>query len=92
MARIIEFSLSHPSPVSGCLRWWRCCFTCGDCRQRRETQWHYSTEAILFLGVFFTASRWQLGERLDNGSGHIAPLFLAGCAVYGLVGSSAVPG
>ena len=29
---------------------------------------------------------WQLGERLDNGSGHIAPLFLAGCAVYGLVG------
>jgi hypothetical protein len=27
----------------------------GFSRQRRETQWHYSTEAILFLGVFFTA-------------------------------------
>lgn len=59
----------------------------GFSRQRRETPWHYSTEAILFLGVFFTAiALWQLGERLDNGSGHIAPLFLAGCAVYGLVG------
>lgn len=56
-------------------------------RQRRETQWHYSTEAILFLGVVFTAiALWQLGERLDDGSGHIAPLFLVGCAIYGLVG------
>ncbi|MGL5599718.1 MAG: DUF2157 domain-containing protein [Silvania sp.] len=59
----------------------------GFSRQRQESQWHYSTEAILFLGVLFTAiALWQLGERLDNGSGHIAPLFLAGCAVYGLVG------
>ena len=56
-------------------------------RQRRETQWHYSTEAILFLGVVFTAvALWQLGERLDNGSGHIAPLFLAGCVIYGAIG------
>lgn len=63
------------------------CYGWGFRRQRRETQWHYSTEAILFLGVVFTAvALWQLGERLDNGSGHIAPLFLAGCAVYGLVG------
>lgn len=55
------------------------CYGWGFRRQRRETQWHYSTEAILFLGVVFTAvSLWQLGERLDNGSGHIAPLFLAG--------------
>ncbi len=31
----------------------------------------------LLLGVVFTAvALWQLGERLDNGSGHIAPLFL----------------
>ncbi len=52
-----------------------------------ETQWHYSTEAILFLGVVFTAvALWQLGERLDNGSGHIAPLFLAGCVIYGAIG------
>lgn len=55
-------------------------------RQRRETQWHYSTEAILFLGVVCTALMlWQLGERLDNGSGHVAPLFLIGCAIYGAV-------
>ena len=88
MARIIEFfafsSLARiglPALVAVLFYLW------GFSRQRRETQWHYSTEAILFLGVFFTAiALWQLGERLDNGSGHIAPLFLAGCAVYGLVG------
>lgn len=63
------------------------CYGWGFRRQRRETQWHYSTEAILFLGVVFTAvSLWKLGERLDNGSGHIAPLFLAGCVIYGAIG------
>ncbi len=63
------------------------CYGWGFRRQRRETQWHYSTEAILFLGVVFTAvALWQLGERLDNGSGHIAPLFLAGCVFYGAIG------
>ncbi|EPQ9345011.1 DUF2157 domain-containing protein, partial [Klebsiella quasipneumoniae] len=63
------------------------CYGWGFRRQQRETQWHYSTEAILFLGVVFTAlALWQLGERLDNGSGHIAPLFLAGCMIYGAIG------
>lgn len=63
------------------------CYGWGFRRQRQETQWHYSTEAILFLGVVFTAvALWQLGERLDNGSGHIAPLFLAGCVIYGAIG------
>ncbi|HGY4998408.1 TPA: DUF2157 domain-containing protein [Klebsiella oxytoca] len=63
------------------------CYAWGFRRQRRETQWHYSTEAILFLGVIFTAvALWQLGERLDTGSGHIAPLFLAGCLIYGAIG------
>lgn len=63
------------------------CYGWGFRRQRRETQWHYSTEAILFLGVVFTAvALWQLGERLDNGSGHIAPLFLAGCVIYCAIG------
>ena len=62
------------------------CYAWGFRRQRRETQWHYSTEAILFLGVIFTAvALWQLGERLDTGSGHIAPLFLAGCLIYGAI-------
>lgn len=41
----------------------------------------------MFLGVVFTAvALWQLGERLDNGSGHIAPLFLAGCVIYCAIG------
>lgn len=88
MARIIEFfafsSLARiglPALLAVLFYLW------GFSRQRRERQWHYSTEAILFLGVLFTAiALWQLGERLDNGSGHIAPLFLAGCAIYGLVG------
>jgi hypothetical protein len=63
------------------------CYLWGFSRQRRETQWHYSTEAILFLGVVFTALMlWQIGERLDDGSGHIAPLFLFGCVIYAVVG------
>ena len=79
-ARIIEFfafsslaRIGRPARLAVLFYLW------GFSRQRRETQWHYSTEAILFLGVLFTAvALWQLGERLDNGSGHIAPLFLAG--------------
>lgn len=56
-------------------------------RQRRQSQWRYSNESILFLGVLFTAlGIWQLGMALDNGSGNIAPLFLVGCVIYGLVG------
>lgn len=63
------------------------CYLWGFRRQRRESSWRYSNEAILFTGVVFTAlALWQLGERLDNGSGHIAPLFLAGCAIYGAIG------
>lgn len=63
------------------------CYLWGFRRQRRETHWHYSTEALLFLGVIFTALMiWQLGERLDNGSGHVAPLVLLGCAIYAAVG------
>ncbi|MEG1210412.1 MAG: DUF2157 domain-containing protein [Leclercia sp.] len=85
IAELLAFSsvarIGLPALLAALLYVW------GFSRQRRETQWHYSTEAVLFLGVLFTAiALWQLGERLDNGSGHIAPLFLAGCAVYGLVG------
>ncbi|WP_434667326.1 DUF2157 domain-containing protein [Klebsiella sp. B345] len=69
------------------------CYLWGFRRQRRELHWHYSTEAILFVGVVFTAvAIWQLGERLDNGSGHIAPLFLVGCAIYGAIGIAARSG
>lgn len=56
-------------------------------RQHQQSHWRYSNEAILFLGVLFTAlSLWQLGMLLDNGSGHVAPLFLIGCAIYATIG------
>jgi hypothetical protein len=64
MARIIEFSLSHPSPVSGCLRWWRCCFTCGDLPDSDGKPSGTTAQNILFLGVFFTAialAAWRKG-------------------------------
>ena len=69
------------------------CYLWGFRRQRRASRWHYSTEAILFVGVVFTAlALWQLGVRLDDGSGNIAPLFLAGCAIYGAIGLAARSG
>lgn len=59
----------------------------GFYRQRKTPDKRYSNEAILFLGVLFTALfLWQLGMALDNGSGNVAPLFLLGCAIYGVIG------
>ncbi len=56
-------------------------------RQKFTPDKRYSNEAILFLGVLFTALfLWQLGLALDNGSGNIAPLFLSGCVIYGAIG------
>jgi uncharacterized membrane protein len=56
-------------------------------RQKHTPDKRYSNEAILFLGVLFTALfLWQLGLALDNGRGNIAPLFLIGCAIYGAIG------
>ncbi|MEQ4922596.1 DUF2157 domain-containing protein [Proteus hauseri] len=70
-----------PAVIASILYFW------GFKRQRNEVRWHYSTEFILFIGVMFTALfLWQLGELLDNGSGHVAPLFLVGCVIYGVVG------
>ena len=69
------------------------CYLWGFRRQRQASHWHYSSEAILFVGVVFTAlALWQLGVRLDDGSGHIAPLFLVGCAIYGAIGLAARSG
>lgn len=59
----------------------------GFYRQRKTPDKRYSNEAILFLGVLFTALfLWQLGMAFDNGSGNVAPLFLLGCAIYGVIG------
>ncbi|GDX06310.1 DUF2157 domain-containing protein [Buttiauxella sp. A111] len=56
-------------------------------RQKRTPGKRYSNEAIVFLGVLFTAlSLSQVGMALDNGSGNVAPLFLLGCAIYGVMG------
>lgn len=56
-------------------------------RQHKYPYWRYSNEIILFFGVLFTASSlYHLGMFLDNGSGHVAPLFLIGCAIYAVIG------
>lgn len=76
MARIIILAVI----ASGFYVW-------GFRRQKRAPEKRYSNEAILFLGVLFTAlGLWQLGMALDDGHGNIAPLFLIGCAVYGAIG------
>ncbi|OAT32950.1 hypothetical protein M975_1389 [Buttiauxella brennerae ATCC 51605] len=59
----------------------------GFYRQKQTPDKRYSNEAILFLGVLFTALfLWQLGMALDNGSGNAAPLLLFGCVIYGVIG------
>ena len=44
----------------------------------------FSNEAIVFVGVLFTASSIAfLGKALDNGTGHFSILFLLSVFVYG---------
>ncbi|HKM96171.1 MAG TPA: DUF2157 domain-containing protein [Buttiauxella sp.] len=63
------------------------CYSWGFQRQKRTPEKRYSNEAIVFLGVLFTAlCLSQVGMALDNGSGNVAPLFLLGCAIYGVMG------
>jgi len=69
------------------------CYSYGFYRQSKVTKWYYSIEAILFLGVMFTAIMiWQIGVVFDNGTNNIAPLFLIGCFIYGLIGFCARSG
>ncbi|ADZ43555.1 TPA: DUF2157 domain-containing protein [Yersinia enterocolitica] len=59
----------------------------GFYRRRQDPSKIYSNEAVLFLGVIFTAAAiGQLGEWLDNGSGRISVLLLLGTVIYGVVG------
>jgi hypothetical protein len=55
--------------------------------QKRKTQFPervFSNEAVLFVGVLFTASAIAfLGKVLDNGSGHFSLLFLLSVFIYG---------
>lgn len=56
-------------------------------RRRQDASKIYSNEAVLFLGVIFTAAAiGQLGEWLDNGSGRISVLLLLGTLIYAAVG------
>lgn len=55
-------------------------------RQKNRPDKRYSNEAILFIGVLFTAlCLSQIGLALDNGEGNVAPLFLIGCLLYGVI-------
>ncbi|MCE0824863.1 MULTISPECIES: DUF2157 domain-containing protein [Buttiauxella] len=63
------------------------CYFWGFRRQKHTPEKRYSNEAIMFLGVLFTAlTLSQVGMALDNGSGNVAPLFLLGCAIYAVIG------
>ncbi|HKN04640.1 MAG TPA: DUF2157 domain-containing protein [Buttiauxella sp.] len=63
------------------------CYCWGFHRQKHTPEKRYSNEAIVFLGVLFTAlTVSQIGMALDNGSGNVAPLILLGCAIYGVMG------
>ncbi|VFS94602.1 Uncharacterised protein [Raoultella planticola] len=70
------------------------CYLWGFRRQRRAAYWHYSTEAILFCrrGVYRAGAGGSSASGWDDGSGHIAPLFLVGCAIYGAIGLAARSG
>jgi len=58
----------------------------GILRQKRAPDKRYSNEAILVMGVIFTALfLWQLAVILDTGTGNVAPLFLLGCFIYGAI-------
>ncbi len=54
--------------------------------KRTHPERQFSNEAVIFLGVLFTASSIAfLGKALDNGSGHFSILFLLSVFVYGIL-------
>jgi hypothetical protein len=58
----------------------------GQKRKHTNPERVFSNEAVIFLGVLFTASSIAfLGKALDNGSGHFSILFLLSVFVYGLL-------
>lgn len=58
----------------------------GNKKKRQHPERVFSNEAILFLGVLFTASSIAfLGKTFDNGSGHFSVLFLLSVLVYGIL-------
>nr|WP_242695880.1 DUF2157 domain-containing protein [Pedobacter sp. SYSU D00873] len=58
----------------------------GQKRKNANPERVFSNEAILFIGVLFTASAIAfLGKVIDNGKGHFSLLFLFSVFVYGLL-------
>ncbi|MDF3078879.1 MAG: hypothetical protein K0S09_2768 [Sphingobacteriaceae bacterium] len=61
-------------------------FYYGRRMENKYPQRVFSNEAIIFLGVLFTASCIAyLGKTFDNGSGHFSILFLISVFVYGFL-------
>ncbi|TWR26473.1 DUF2157 domain-containing protein [Mucilaginibacter pallidiroseus] len=61
-------------------------FLFGRRREKIHPEKVFSNEAVIFLGVFFTACCIAyLGKTFDNGSGHYSLLFLASVFVYGVL-------
>ncbi len=61
-------------------------FILGQRNKRNHPEQVFSNEAVIFLGVLFTASCIAfLGKTFDNGSGHFSILFLLSVLVYGIL-------
>jgi hypothetical protein len=62
-------------------------FTFGIRTKRAHPDRVFSNEAILFCGVLGTAGAVaELGQAIDDGSGHFSLLILLSCAVYAALG------
>ncbi|WP_207535004.1 DUF2157 domain-containing protein [Desertivirga arenae] len=58
----------------------------GQKRKNSNPERVFSNEAILFIGVLFTASAIAfLGKVIDNGKGHFSLLFLLSVFIYGIL-------
>lgn len=58
----------------------------GQKRKNANPERVFSNEAILFIGVLFTASAIAfLGKVIDNGKGHYSLLFLLSVFIYGIL-------
>ncbi|HXI00354.1 MAG TPA: hypothetical protein VNI52_08785 [Sphingobacteriaceae bacterium] len=61
-------------------------FYLGQRQKQQHPERIFSNEAIIFLGVLFTASSIAfLGKTFDNGSGHFSILFLLSVLVYSIL-------
>lgn len=61
-------------------------FLLGNKKKKENPERIFSNEAVIFLGVLFTASCIAfLGKTFDNGSGHFSILFLISVFVYGIL-------